>query len=57
MILYHSKADEELGDLEENLQHLTMGIPDMTIDEVPRYYQRHTTDVSGRFSGRFYMYY
>ena len=28
----------------------TMGIPDMSTDEVPRRYQRHTTGVSGRFS-------
>ena len=38
MMVYHSKAEEELGDLEENLQHLTVGIPDVAIDMVPRRY-------------------
>ena len=38
MMLYRSKAEEELRDIEENLQHLTVGIPNMTIDEVPRRY-------------------
>ena len=47
MMLYCSKVDEELGDLEENLQCLNMGIPDVTTNKVPRSYQRHTTCVSG----------
>ena len=38
MMLYRSKADEEIRHLEENLQRLTMGIPDVTNDEVPRRY-------------------
>ena len=50
MMLYRSEADEELGDLEENLQHLTVGISDMTTDDVPRCYLCHTVGVSGRFS-------
>ena len=50
MMVYHSKAKEELEYLEENLQHLTLGIPDMTTDEVPRHYQRHTISVLGWFS-------
>ena len=50
MMLYHSEADEELRDLKENLQHLTVGIPDMTTDDIPRHYQCHTTCVSGWFS-------
>ena len=50
MMLYRSEADEELRYLEENLQRLTVGILDMTTDEVPRCYQRHTAGVSGRFS-------
>ena len=50
MMSYHSEDKEELGDLEENLQHLTVGIPDMTTNEVPRHYQCHTTGVSGQFS-------
>ena len=51
MMAYHSEAKEELGYLEEKLQRLTMGIPDMTTDEVPRRYQRHTTGVFGWFLG------
>ena len=50
MMLYCSEVDEELRDLEENLQRLTVGIPDMTTDEVPRSYQSHTAVVSRRFS-------
>ena len=30
---------------------MTVGIPNMNTDEVPRRYQHHTTGVSGRFSG------
>ena len=50
MVAYPSKADEELGDLEENLQRLTIGIPDVTTDDLPRRYQHHTAGVSGRFT-------
>ena len=49
-MLYHSKADEELGYLKENLKHLTMGILYMTTDEVLRHYQCHNAGVSGWFS-------
>ena len=49
-MVYHSEAKEELGDLEENLQHLTVGIPDVATDKVPKCYQRHTVGVSERFS-------
>ena len=45
MMVYHSEADEELKDL-DNLECLTMGIPNMAIDEVPKCYQCHTVDVS-----------
>ena len=38
MMDYWSEAEEELGDLEENLQQLNVGIPDMTTDEVPKHY-------------------
>ena len=50
MMAYLSKAKEELRDLEENLQQLTVDILDITIDEVPRNYQRHTIGVSRWFS-------
>ena len=46
IMVYHSKSEEDLGDLKDNLQHLTVGIPNMTTDEVPRRYQLHTTGVS-----------
>ena len=50
MIIYHSKVDKELGYLKESLQCLTIGIPDMTIDDLPRRYQHHTAGVSKQFS-------
>ena len=46
MVDYRPKANKELGDLEENLQCLTVGIPNVTIDDLPRRYQHHTTGVS-----------
>ena len=54
MMLYHSEADEELEDLEENLRCLIVGIPDVTTDKVPRRYQRHTTGISEQFSRLLY---
>ena len=50
MMVYHSEANEDLGDLEENLQCLTLGIPDVTTDDLPKHYQCHTIGVSGWFS-------
>ena len=38
MMLYHFEAEEELGYLEENIQHLIVGIPDVATDMVPRHY-------------------
>ena len=49
MVAYRSEVDDELGDLEENLQRLTVGIPDVTTDDLPRHYQCHTDGVSRRF--------
>ena len=48
--MYHFEAEEYLEDIKDKLQHLTMGIHDMTTDEVPRSYQRHITGVSRWFS-------
>ena len=45
MMLYQSEAHEERRYLEENLQELTVGILDLTTDEVPRHYQCHTAGV------------
>ena len=50
MMVYQPEVDEELRYLEKNLQRLTVAIPDMTTDEVPKCYQRHTTCISRRFS-------
>ena len=50
MVVHRSEADEELKDIEENLQHLIVGIPDVSTDYLPRHYQRHTAGVSGRFA-------
>ena len=50
MMVYRSKDEEDLGDLEENLQNLTLGIPDVATDMIPRHYQRHTVGVSEWFS-------
>ena len=49
MVAYRSEVDVELGDLEENLQRLTVGIHDVTIDDLPRRYQCHTIGVSRWF--------
>ena len=50
MMVYHSEAEEELVDVEEKLQHLTVGIPDVATDRVPRRYQCHTVGVSEQFA-------
>ena len=47
MMLYRSKADEELGYIKENLQRLSVEIPNVTTDDLPRRYQCHTAGVSG----------
>ena len=39
-----------MGELEENLERLTLDIPDASIDDLPMRYQRHTAGVLGRFS-------
>ena len=38
MVVHHFKADEELGDLGENLHHLIVGILDVTTNDLPRCY-------------------
>ena len=43
------RGDDELMELEENLDRLTMDILDATIDDLPMRFQRHTMGVSGRF--------
>ena len=39
-----------MGEMEENLERLTLEIPNSSIDDLPMRYQRHTTGVPGRFS-------
>ena len=43
-------GDDITGELEENLQSLTLDIPDVSIDDLPLRYQRPTTGVAGWFS-------
>ena len=40
-------GDDEITKLEENLGHLTLDIPNVVIDDLPRRFQRHTAGVSG----------
>ena len=44
------QGDDITGELEENLERLTLDIPDVDIDDLPTRYQRSTTGVPGRFS-------
>ena len=44
------QGDDQLGELEENLERLTLDIPDATIDDLPMRYQRHTAGVPRCFS-------
>ena len=39
-----------MGELEENLERLTLDIPDVSIDDLPMRYQRYTAGVPGRFN-------
>ena len=43
-------GDYITGELEDNLERLTLDIPDADIDDLPTRYQRSTTGVPGRFS-------
>ena len=44
------RGDDELMELEENLDRVTLDILDAAIDDLPRRFQRHTMGVLGRFS-------
>jgi hypothetical protein len=39
-------AAADIEAIEQNLEGLTMHVPDATMDDIPRYYQRHTMGVS-----------
>jgi hypothetical protein len=39
-------AAADFKTIEQNLDGLTMNIPDASIDDIPRHYQRHTVGVS-----------
>jgi hypothetical protein len=41
---------EDYQVVEQNIEGLTADIPDMTLEEVPRRYQRHTVGVSATMS-------
>ena len=43
-------SDNITGEMEENLERLTLDIPDADIDDLPMRYQRSTAGVPGRFS-------
>ena len=49
MVVKNVEEDEELQEIEDDIQQLTVGIPDISIDDLPRCYQRHTSGVLGRF--------
>ena len=42
--------DDHITKLEENLERLTLDIPDAVMDDLPMRYQRHTAGVPGRFN-------
>ena len=44
------RGDDIIGELEENLERLTLDIPDVDIDDLPMRFQRSTVGVPGRFS-------
>ena len=40
--IQNMEAMEELQEVEDNLQRLTDGTLDISIDDLPKHYQRHT---------------
>ena len=44
------RGDDITGELEENLERLTLDIPDVDIDEIPMRYHRSIVGVPDRFS-------
>ena len=44
------QGDDITGEMEENLERLTLDIPDADIDDLPTRYQISTAGVPGRFS-------
>ena len=44
------QGDDQMGELEENLESLTLHILDAAIDDLSMRYQRHTVGVPGHFS-------
>ena len=48
--LFVPQRDDITRELEENLDRLTLEIPDADINDLPTRYQRSTTGVPGRFS-------
>jgi hypothetical protein len=41
---------DEYKEMEHNLEGLMVGIPEMSIEEVPRHFQHHIVGVSGSLS-------
>ena len=44
------QGDDIIGEVEDNLERLTLDIPDVGIDDLPTRYQRSTVGVPGRFN-------
>ena len=51
MVIRHTEEYEELEEMETNLEHLTMGILDISTDGLSRRYQCQPLGVSGCFGG------
>ena len=47
--IWNAEEEEELKEIEYNLQRLTNGILDISIDDLRRHYQCHSAGVSGNF--------
>ena len=45
---------DAIKEIEHNLEGLTMDIPDITVDELPRCYQRHTVGISASIGRMFH---
>ena len=55
VILHDLDVAETLTAVEEQVESLTLGIPDVRIDELPLQLQRHTTGVPRRWTRLLHM--
>ena len=42
MVICRTDVDEDLDDMEDKIQRLIVGIPNISIDDLPRCYQHQT---------------